>query len=88
MKKLLGILVLGLLWCNVGFAGGREEASKALSRKLIHGLEAFILAGCFIVIAFLFAKLIKALFKVNIESKYYYIIVMAVGVVSTNYFFR
>ena len=21
MKKLLGILVLGLLWCNVGFAG-------------------------------------------------------------------
>tara|TARA_B100000315_G_scaffold245789_1_gene272248 strand:- start:434 stop:538 length:105 start_codon:yes stop_codon:yes gene_type:complete len=28
MKKLLGILVLGLLWCNVGFAseaGGIRE---------------------------------------------------------------
>ena len=88
MKKVIVAVMVMLFWCNVGFAGGREEASKALSRRLIHGLEAFILAGCFIVIAFLFAKLIKALFKVNIESKYYYIIVMGVGVVSTNYFFK
>ena len=26
MKKLLGILVLGLLWCNVGFAGWKKVA--------------------------------------------------------------
>ena len=25
MKKLLGILVLGLLWCNVGFANDKEK---------------------------------------------------------------
>ena len=24
MKKLLGIVVLGLLWCNVGFADGKK----------------------------------------------------------------
>ncbi len=25
MKKLLGIVVLGLLWCNVGFAGEKKK---------------------------------------------------------------
>ena len=30
MKKLLGILVLGLLWCNVGFADGIKELNKKL----------------------------------------------------------
>ena len=88
MKKLLGILVLGLLWCNVGFAGGREEALDSLKRKLIHGGEAFLLAAAFAVIAFFLAKLLKALFKINIESKYYYIIVIAAGVVSTRLFFN
>jgi len=29
MKKLLGILVLGLLWCNVGFAGILPDASPS-----------------------------------------------------------
>ena len=28
MKKLLGILVLGLLWCNVGFAGDYKNLLK------------------------------------------------------------
>ena len=28
MKKLLGILVLGLLWCNVGFAASDAEYIK------------------------------------------------------------
>tara|TARA_B110000211_G_C13813444_1_gene435973 strand:+ start:13 stop:276 length:264 start_codon:yes stop_codon:yes gene_type:complete len=35
MKKLLGILVLGLLWCNVGFAGeltGTETISQLLDK--------------------------------------------------------
>ena len=26
MKKAIGILVLGLLWCNVGFAMSQQEA--------------------------------------------------------------
>jgi len=30
MKKLLGIVVLGLLWCNVGFA----EINKKIIKKL------------------------------------------------------
>ena len=29
MKKLLGIVVLGLLWCNVGFAVTKEEGPIA-----------------------------------------------------------
>jgi len=28
MKKLLGIIVLGLLWCNVGFAEEKKKPSK------------------------------------------------------------
>ena len=28
MKKLLGILVLGLLWCNMGYASNEEEVKK------------------------------------------------------------
>ena len=30
MKKLLGILVLGLLWCNVGFADDQTERKKLI----------------------------------------------------------
>ena len=30
MKKFLGILVLGLLWCNVGFAEGIKELNIKL----------------------------------------------------------
>ena len=40
MKKLLGILVLGLLWCNVGFAESCTEylemSWKYLGRDLTH----------------------------------------------------
>ena len=35
MKKLLGILVLGLLWCNVGNAGVYEPGQDPKCRKLI-----------------------------------------------------
>ena len=35
MKKLLGILVLGLLWCNVGIAAEREPGQDQKCRKLI-----------------------------------------------------
>ena len=36
MKKLLGILVLGLLWCNVGFAAEREPGTD---KKCLHVFE-------------------------------------------------
>ena len=88
MKKVFAIVFLNLLWVNNSFAGGREEALNSLKRKLIHGGEAFLLAAAFGVIAFLLAQLLKALFKINIESKYYYIIVIAAGVVSTRLFFN
>ena len=29
MKKLLGIVVLGLLWCNIGYAGDKELKTKS-----------------------------------------------------------
>ena len=35
MKKLLGIVVLGLLWRNVGFA---ETAKEAAQRSLLYKL--------------------------------------------------
>ena len=28
MKKLLGIMVFGLLWCNIGYASNEEEVKK------------------------------------------------------------
>jgi len=40
MKKLLGIIVLGLLWCNVSFALSQESAiSKHLSGKKLERIE-------------------------------------------------
>ena len=36
MKKLLGILVIGLLWCNVGFA----ETKDSITCKLWYGKKA------------------------------------------------
>jgi len=43
LKKLLGILVLGLLWCNVGFAENYEElikkANTATGKDAIEVLE-------------------------------------------------
>ena len=33
MKKLLGIVVLGLLWCNVGFAGVEEVLKEIKKNK-------------------------------------------------------
>ena len=54
MKKLLGIVVLGLLWCNVGFAEdlskidinklrklNSEEIITALSGKKLYGYYQF-----------------------------------------------
>ena len=38
MKKLLGILVLGLLWCNVGFADSPLEDDDYDSRSLNNNL--------------------------------------------------
>ena len=35
MKKLLGIVVLCLLWCNVGIAAEREPGTDKKCRKLI-----------------------------------------------------
>ena len=32
MKKLLGIMVLGLLWCNLGIAGGDDRELKATKK--------------------------------------------------------
>ena len=84
IKKLLGILVLVLMWCNVGYAD-REYALEVLSRKFGSGVETFLLALVFGVIAFIISQLFKFLFKINIEIKYYYIIFMGVGVVLTKY---
>ena len=40
MKKLLGILVLGLLWCNIGFALTQESAiSQYLSDRKLEKIE-------------------------------------------------
>ena len=42
MKKLLGIMVLGLLWCNVGFA-----EIKLLEEKIIKGKKTNYLMSTF-----------------------------------------
>ena len=73
MKKLLGILVLGLLWCNVGFAEtSKEHASRVLSNKFKFALEGVVFGLIFTAIAFIFAKIIKALFKKDIAYKNFY----------------
>ena len=41
MKKLLGIVVLGLLWCNVGNAGINEPGQDQKCRKLIEKKKFF-----------------------------------------------
>ena len=35
MKKLLGIVVLGLMWCNVGFAESDYEKAKAEAEEAL-----------------------------------------------------
>ena len=73
MKRFLGILVLGLLWCNVGIAEtSKEHASSVLSNKFKHALEGVISGLIFTAIAFIFAKIIKALFKKDIAYKNFY----------------
>ena len=43
MKKLLGILVLGLLWCNVGFAGNYiGEGELQLTDRVAHYFVMYI----------------------------------------------
>ena len=39
MKKLLGIVVLGLLWCNVGFA---DDPSERCGAELTAKLEGYM----------------------------------------------
>ena len=39
MKKLLAILVFGLLWCNIGYASNEEEFLKAQERLKKKTLE-------------------------------------------------
>jgi len=43
MKKLLGILVLGLLWCNVGVADWLQDETRAGINKFLKskGLDEF-----------------------------------------------
>ena len=71
MKKMLGILTVGLLWCNVSFAG-REEAKAVLWNKIKFGLEGAIIGAFLGLLAFVFAKIIKVIFKKNIETENYY----------------
>ena len=73
MKKILGILFIGLLWCNVGIAEtSKEAASRALSNRLKFALEGVVFGLIFTAIAFIFAKIIKALFKKDIAYKNFY----------------
>ena len=34
MKNFLGVLVLGLLWCNVGFADDQAERKKLIDNLI------------------------------------------------------
>ena len=73
MKKLLGIVVLGLLWCNASFAEtAKEQASRLLLNKFKFALEGVVFGLIFTAIAFIFAKIIKALFKKDIAYKNFY----------------
>ena len=87
MKKLFLYIFLILMCCNVGYAD-REYALEVLSKKFGHGVDAFLLAAFFGVIAFIISQLFKFLFKINIEFKYYYIVFMGVGVALTKTFLR
>ena len=73
MKKFLAILVLSLLWCNTSFAEtSKEHASRVLSNKFKFALEGVVFGLIFTAIAFIFAKIIKALFKKDIAYKNFY----------------
>ncbi|HJP44773.1 MAG TPA: hypothetical protein QGH18_02080 [Arenicellales bacterium] len=39
MKKVIAIVVLGLLWSNVGFAMTEQEAMSQLSKKYLDPIE-------------------------------------------------
>ena len=73
MKKLSLYVFLVLMWCNVGFAEtAKEAAQRSLLYKLYWGLEGVIFGLIFSAIAFIFAKIIKALFKKDIAYKNFY----------------
>ena len=73
MKKPSLYVFLGLLWSNVGIAEtSKEHASSVLSNKFKHALEGVISGLIFTAIAFIFAKIIKALFKKDIAYKNFY----------------
>jgi len=84
MKKLSLFICLGFLMTSNANAD-REYALEVLSRKFSHGVDSFLLAVFFGVIAFIISQLFKFLFKINIEFKYYYIVFMGVGIVLTKY---
>ena len=84
MKKLFLFICLGFLMTSNANAD-REYALEVLSRKFSHGVDSFILAVFFGVIAFIISQLFKFSFKINIEFKYYYIVFMGVGIVLTKY---
>ena len=46
MKKLLGILVIGLLWCNVGFAEDRETCAEYAGKAMTEGAARSIMGAC------------------------------------------
>ena len=45
MKKLLGILVLGLLWCNVAHALTQQQAIDKLSGRKLDLVEGVYISG-------------------------------------------
>ena len=74
MKKLLAIVVFGLLWCNVGFAEtAKEQASRLLLNKFKFAIEGVLFGLLFSGIAFVLAKIIKILFKKDITYSNFYI---------------
>ena len=80
MKKLSLYVFLGLMFCNVGFAEtGKEYASRALSNRFKFALEGVMFGLIFSAIAFIFAKIIKALFKKDIAYKNFYIHAFVAG---------
>ena len=74
MKKLLGIVVLGLLLSGNAYAEtAKEQASRLLMNKFKFAIEGVLFALMFTGIAFVVAKIIKILFKKNIIYSNFYI---------------
>ena len=73
MKKLLVIIVLGLLLSGNAYAEtAKEQASRLLMNKFKFAIEGVLFALLFTGIAFIFAKIIKIIFKKNIVYANFY----------------